>query len=87
MNKRIGNLEFRCNKEGRPAEIVCWQPDQNGKEFCYTLLWYKRNSEGYYIEFVGQRPLDHGFDGGLWALMQYGQEVLNAEFKLEEQLR
>jgi hypothetical protein len=86
MNYRTGNLEFRRNKEGRPAEIVRWTKNGDGTEYCYTLLWYKRGSEGFYVEFVGRRPFDDDSEG-LWELMEYGQDTLDAEFKLEESLK
>ena len=86
MNKRIGNLEFRRNKEGRPAEIIRWAQNGDGTEYCYTLLWYQRGREGFYVEFVGRRPFDDDADN-LWEIMEYGQAVLDAEFELEEKLK
>jgi hypothetical protein len=86
MNLRKGNLEFRRNKEDRQSEIVRWSKNGDGTEYCYTLLWYQRDEEGYYIEFVGRRPFDDNSDN-LWELMEYGQEVLDAGFKLEERLK
>lgn len=86
MNLRKDNLEFRRNKEDRPAEIVRWAKNGDGTEYCYTLLWYKRDSEGFYVEFVGRRPFDDD-SANLWEIMEYGQEVLDAEFKLEESLK
>jgi hypothetical protein len=86
MNLRKGNLEFRRNKEDRQSEIVRWAQNGDGTEYCYTLLWYQQDEEGYYIEFVGRRPFDDNSDN-LWEIMEYGQEVLDAEFKLEERLK
>jgi hypothetical protein len=86
MNLRKGNLEFRRNKEDRQSEIVRWGQNSDGTEYCWTLLWYRQDKEGYYIEFVGRRPFDDDSDN-LWELMEYGQEVLDAEFKLEERLK
>lgn len=86
MNHRVGNLEFRRNKEGRPAEIVRWARNGDGTEYCYTLLWYQRGQEGFNIEFVGRRPFDAQEDN-LWEIMEYGQAILDAEFELEEKLR
>jgi hypothetical protein len=86
MNYRTGNLEFRRLREGRPAEIIRWAKNGDGTEYCYTLLWYKRDNEGFYVEFVGRRPFDDDLEG-LWELMEYGQDTLDAEFKLEEKLK
>ena len=86
MNLRKGNLEFRRNKEDRQSEILRWGQNSDGIEYCWSLLWYRQDKEGYYIEFVGRRPFDDDSDN-LWELMEYGQEVLDAEFKLEERLK
>lgn len=75
------NLEFR-QTDGRDPEIVVWV---NHKEepYCFTILWWKRDKEGWYIEFVGSRPLDEDM-ANVWNLMRYGQAVLDAQFRLEE---
>ena len=77
---RVNDLEFRRNGLSN-AEIVRWQV-QGEKEFCYTLLWFKKDDEGYYIQFVGARPLEIEDRETLWKLMDYGQAVLTAEYKL-----
>lgn len=94
MGKRIGNLEFRWSKTlGRETtfypEIVCWKKWDSIEESCYTLLYWKRDSEGWYVQFVGSRPFeddewDHDM---LWALMRYGQSIADAEFKIEERMK
>lgn len=88
MNKRIHNLEFRMmgtDDKPRNAEIVRWQTDSTGQEFCFTLLWWFKNREGYYVEFVGDRPFQSEINQQLlWELMRFGQNLLNAQFELEE---
>lgn len=86
---RIGDLEFRRN-DGmtRGAEIVVWHPYEGKdltsiKEFCYTLLWWKDHGEGPYIEFVGDRPLMYHNKDALFAMMVYGQTILDAEDQLK----
>lgn len=75
---RYKNLEFR-QKDGRDPEIVVIEPH------CYTILWWKRGKEGWYIEFVGSRPLELDLiRADVWNLMRYGQSVLDAQFRLEE---
>ena len=86
MNLRKGNLEFRRNREGRPAEIIRWAKNGDGTEYCFTLLWYKKDKEGYFVEFVGRRPFDDDSES-LWEMMEYGQDVLDAEFRLEDRLQ
>lgn len=83
---RVKNLEFR-RLEGRYPEIVSWF-DSNGStiigEHCYTLLWYLKNKEGYYIQFIGDRPLVYEDQDLLWKMMKYGQKVLDAELEFLE---
>ncbi len=82
---RVDNLEFRRNDSSRSPEIVAWNTnDSLAGEFCYTLLWWKKDREGYYIEFVGARPLEIDDQASLLKMMKYGQAVLDAEFKLME---
>lgn len=84
MNKRIGDIEFRWMGDRKP-EIVQWNTDGNGKDYCFTLLWFSKDKEGYYVEFVGDRPLNYHDTETLWKLMRYGNSVCNATFKLEEE--
>jgi len=78
---RIDNIEFR-RMEDRDPEIVCW----NGVS-CYTLMWFKKDREGYYIKFIGNRPFDGNSSEKLWELMRYGQGLLDNEFRFLERLR
>lgn len=83
---RYENVEFR-QLGNRHPELVAWKPypdSDRGEAFCYTLLWWKKDSEGYYIEFVGTRPLEYDDQETLFKMMKYGQTVLDAEFKLME---
>lgn len=82
---RFEEFEFRHNLNNEAKfdpEIVQWHTRENGTEFCFTILWFKRGSEDWYIEFVGDRPLKAENREALWKLMEYAQTVLDAEFKL-----
>lgn len=82
---KLNALEFFINDDKRQPEICRWCEGASGK-YRYTLLFYEKNSEGYYVQFVGDRPFDDAVDANtLWKLMQYGQAVLNARFKLEDE--
>lgn len=81
---RINNLEFRRNGEKRSPEIIKWNVNNTGTEFCFTLLWYIKGREGWEIQFVGDRPLHEADPIELFELMRYGQTVLGAETKLME---
>ena len=83
---RFNQFEYR-NINGRFPEIVRWKSDlEDSPEYCYTLLLWKLDREGYSIEFIGNRPFNEDASGDLWALMAYAQAVLDAEFKLKETL-
>lgn len=80
---KLRNLEFRVIEDRFP-EIVCLF-EYGGKKGCYTVVRWNRGSEGYNIEFIGDRPFDDKIDArDVWELMKYGQKVLNASFDLEE---
>ena len=82
---RLQNMEYRhLSDSRRDAEIVAWQSKGNGEEYCYTLLFWRKGSEGYFIEFVGGMPLNKYIDKDiLFKLMRYGQAVLDAAFEVE----
>ena len=80
---KLKNLEFR-HSEGRSAEIVQWNTDSTGKEYCFTVLFYEHSSEGYEIRFVGNRPLQYENEEIMFAMMKYGQAVMDAKWKVEE---
>lgn len=92
--KRIQNLEFRWTRsygsqEQRYPEIVCWFPcSDNQEETCYTLLFWVRGSEGWDIQFVGDRPFEQNrFDPDiLWTLMRFGQEIVSAHYELDSKV-
>jgi hypothetical protein len=87
MNKRVDNLEFRYAVDNRSPEIVCWEKNEQGSgEYCYTLLFYDRCKEGFNVRFVGARPFEYENQERLWALMRYGDRVLDALFRLENDL-
>jgi hypothetical protein len=84
---RVNNLEFIRNRNSLPnrdPEMVAYDNDVSGKEFKYTLLFWKKNKEGWQVEFVGGRPMDINDRETLWYLLEYGQAVLDAEFRLLE---
>ena len=44
-------------KGGNPyIELVKWTQDSRGKSYCFTLAFYKWDSEGGELIFVGDRP-------------------------------
>ena len=78
---RNGNNDTDCNRD---PEIVAWSKNDAGKEYRYTLLWWRKTSEEWRIEFVGSRPLEFEDWDTLCHMMVYGQAVLDAEARLIE---
>lgn len=101
--RKLEDLEFRKTPRlGRENEhyyeIVKWveAEDAGGKPYCYTLIMWTLNSEGWDIEFVGNRPftyinrdsLNSGIDcKKFWSFLEYCQAYLNNEFRFEENLK
>ena len=69
----------------RTAELVVWEfHEANKKEYCYTIAWFKKDSEGYYVKTVGSRFTDYHDPELAMKMAKYGLKVLNAEFDLED---
>lgn len=85
MNK--GVFEFRDNHgQDRSPEIIAWASTKlDPIPFCYTVCWFKADSEGYYLQSVSDRIVNHcGDQGDLDNLIGYAFTVLNARFKLND---
>lgn len=85
MNK--GLFEFRDNHgQDRSPEIIAWACDDLGSDpFCYTVCWFKEDSEGYYLQSVSDRIVNHcGNQEDLTNLIEYVFTVLNAQFRLND---
>ena len=66
---RLGNCRHYCNN-------ILERPN------CYTIAYWSKGSEGYDLQFVGNRPFD--VDEKLFMeLAKYGQLILDSYFNLE----
>lgn len=79
---RDGDLELRsCNNsllrdgEHTTAEIIEWFKVEGGGEHCYVLAHWRKDKEGYYLEFCGKRPFSVG-KKKFMKLAKIGQEEL-----------
>lgn len=92
FNFRIKQLELRScteqlliNGEHTTAEIVKWWNNKNEKPSCYTLAYWKKDKEGFYLTFVGDRPFDPDVDkDNFWLLAKQGQQLLDIKFRIDE---
>ena len=85
MNKRINNLEFRWSETNHSHELVQWIKKDGSKDFCIVVAFFRIDSEGCEISFVGRRPFDVGNDDLVWAMLKYGQSVVDALVILQEE--
>ena len=88
---KLGNLEFKnnLNLDGRPLEnrspeIVCTAVGS-----MFTVCWFYKDREGYYMQTVGNRPWQNIKEDWFTAeefhlITDYAMTVLDAQFKLEE---
>ena len=91
LSMRLDDLELHTCSEnlltrGKPktAEIVRWAEGSKGK-YNYTLAFWERDSEGYFMKFVGDRPFSMDVDHALfWTLCKQWQEHLDKHYDAEE---
>ena len=76
---RACDVSLRTTETNNTIELVSWQNDGE-KDYCFTLAYFVRDKEGYYLKFVGDRPFEYIHDIDvpmLWKLLSYAQEILN----------
>lgn len=60
INWKKGDLEIRTMENDKPypyVELVKWDTTDSGRRYCYTVAYFRRDSDGYYsLNFVGDRP-------------------------------
>lgn len=78
MKHILDPLELNDN-----LHICLWSEGSTHK---WTIAYWARDKEGYYLKFVGDRPLDERVN---WThfkmLIRFGQEVADERFKQEEE--
>jgi hypothetical protein len=81
---KIGDLEVRSNAKDS-AEIVQWTTVDKDDPFCWTIAYWNKSSDGYYLQFVGGRPFEANVDPAIFMqLAQRGQKLLETFFNEEE---
>jgi len=81
--ERIGDLEARSTDSvglnGNPKtgiHIVKWN-----KDLCYSVAYFVKDKEGYYLQFVGDRPFDKEISpADFMYLARRSQEALDLFF-------
>ena len=89
FRKREKNIEARSCGENlllsnphTTIEIIEWFEDVK-KPYCYTIAYWERGSEGYYLKFVGNRPFEIK-PSLFFRIAKSAQEYLDSEFEREE---
>lgn len=76
-----------CDKsKNSTLEVVKWNKNSDGKDYCFTIAFFKRCSEGYELKFVGDRPFRHIPINeliSLWNILKFCQSILNDYFESE----
>ena len=75
FNIRIEDLEVRSHNTAL-TEIVRWFVGFTGNEYCCTIAYWNKTSDGYDLKFVGDRPFEVNPELFM-RLAKYGQEILN----------
>ncbi len=83
FNWKYKDYELRMTKplssSEKYLELVKWQK-YNGKLACFTLAFFKEDSEGYFLKFVGSRPFQHIEEEDLeivWKALEMADNTLN----------
>jgi len=90
VSHRIGDLELRRTENIRTKEhyleIVEWMKDNKNEDYCYTILLFREEKEGFFVESVLDRILVNEQKwNDLGILIKFGFEFLNNEHKGEEE--
>lgn len=65
------------------AEIVKWDKNTNGEEYCFAVAYWDKTKDGYNLKFVGKRPFSINNKDNFWKLAQQGQVLLEEEFNAQ----
>lgn len=80
---------FSDDEPNETIDLVKWLSDESGRRFCYSLAYFKRDSEGYKLIFVGRRPFEDipkADVANVWTLLEMAQNVLDEFFEVGEEL-
>lgn len=69
-------------------DLVKWTEDGDGRSFCYSLAYFVRYSEGYYLRFVGDRPFQNIEKEDVpivWSALHAAQTILDTFWALQDE--
>ena len=74
-------------EKNETIDFVKWYVNDEGNRCCFSLGYFKRNSEGYYFNFVGSRPFEYIEREDLeiiWSILKQAQKILDIFFSEED---
>lgn len=93
FNRVIRNIELRAcprgletpekGKANNTIDVVMWHKDAYGKPYCFSIAYFVRDCQGYYLKSVGARLFMYVDDScvpELWEALSKAQSVLDAWF-------
>ena len=78
-------VRFSPDEPNETIDLVKW--DKSGdKPYCFSLAYFVRDKEGYYLNFVGSRPFDYIDKKDLpilWSVLKEAQNILDHFYEEE----
>ena len=92
------NYEFRaCPKRlarlfdddvNETIDFIKWEADNDGNLHCFSLAYWIRSGEGYYLKCVGSRPFEYIDNDDVlvvWQGMRAAQNALDLYFQMTDE--
>lgn len=74
------------NESNETINLIMWKTNPNGKKTCFSLAYWIKNSEGYDLKFVGNRPFECIEPEDIriiWKAIGIAQKTLDAWFEIQ----
>ena len=83
-------VSFNDNEPNDTIDFVKWTTSSDGTKYCFSLAYWSKYSEGYELEFVGDRPFQYIASEDLeivWKALRVAQKVLDGWFDIESTIK
>lgn len=50
---------FTPDEPNETVDLVLWDKNGEGKDYCFSLAYFVKDSCGYFLKFVGNRPFEY----------------------------
>lgn len=82
---RQSNIEFKWGAVNKEWELVEYFKRENNKEYCAVIAFFKKDSEGYYMQTVGNRYFNVKDEKALNLVAKTAMYFLTEKFKEDEE--